>query len=81
MSDDTTTIRELAFRRADRTAVRLLWRKADNQVRVAVSDLDDGAIFEIEVDPEHALDAFEHPYAYAARTGLRFRADLFAAAA
>jgi hypothetical protein len=76
MSDDT--IRELDFRRSNSTAVRLLWRKSDNQVRVAVRDLESDAIFELVVRPEHALDAFNHPYAYAAQHGMDFRAPLFA---
>ena len=79
MSDDT--IRELAGRRANGTAVRLLWRKSDNQLRVAVRDLEDESIFEIVVAPEDALDAFDHPYAYAATHGMDFRAPIFAAAA
>jgi hypothetical protein len=79
MSDDT--IKELDFRKANGTAVRLLWRPSDNQVRVAVRDLDDGAIFEIVVAPENARDAFNHPYAYAAMNGMDFRAHLFALAA
>ena len=78
MSDDT--IRELAVRKANGTAVRLLWRKSDNEVRVAVRDVEEDEIFEIRVDPEHALDAFYHPYAYAAMHGMDFRVPLFALA-
>jgi hypothetical protein len=80
MNNDTR-IRELAVRRTNGTAVALLWRKSDNQVRVAVRDLDTREAFELVVAPEHALDAFNHPYAYAAMNGLQFRTDAFAAAA
>jgi hypothetical protein len=56
--------RELAHRSSNGIEVRLFWNPADNGVTVAVDDAL-GAAFELAVAPEHALDAFYHPYAYA----------------
>ena len=56
--------RELAHRSSNGIEVRLFWNPADNGVTVAVDDVY-GAAFELTVAPEHALDAFHHPYAYA----------------
>lgn len=57
---------ELAFRQADGLAVVLLWHARADEVTVAVDDASTGDRFEILVDRERALDAFYHPYAYAA---------------
>jgi len=67
----TTTISrktELAHRTSDGIDVYLFWNKPTGRVTVGVLDSrgDDG--FELEVDGRHALDAFNHPYAYAAYT-------------
>jgi hypothetical protein len=68
---DTTNIPlELDRREGDGIAVSLLWRKAANIVSVAVYDERTGEDFELVVAPDRALDAFRHPYAYAAREGL-----------
>src|SRR5438034_1747343 len=58
---------ELAHRSSDGIDIYLFWNEPTNHVTVAVTDArtDDG--FELEVDGRHALDAFNHPYAYAAR--------------
>jgi hypothetical protein len=37
---------------------------------VSVRDASTGEDFELKVEPANALDAFRHPYAYAARRGL-----------
>jgi hypothetical protein len=58
--------RELAYRSSEGITVRLLWRKADNRVRVAVSDVRAGHSFDLIADPARALDLYHHPYAYAA---------------
>jgi hypothetical protein len=64
----TTIIRrtELAHRTSDGIDVYLFWNEPTSRVTVGVRDArtDDG--FEFEVDGRHALDAFNHPYAYAA---------------
>jgi hypothetical protein len=58
--------RELAARDSDGVQVVLLWRPADNEVTVSVEDARFGDRFQIAVAPDRALDAFYHPYAYAA---------------
>jgi hypothetical protein len=57
---------ELAHRSNDGVEVWLLWHSETNRVSVSVHDAKTGESFEIAVSPEHALDAFNHPYADAA---------------
>ena len=58
--------RELAVRDSDGVHVRLLWHPGDNGVTVSVEDARLGDRFQIAVAPDRALDAFYHPFAYAA---------------
>ena len=58
--------RELAHRTRDGIDVTLLWTKSTNRVAIAVADTHSGEELEFEVDGSRALDAFNHPYAYAA---------------
>ena len=58
--------RELASRESDGVHVLLLWHPRDDAVTVSVEDSRGGRRFEISVDSRRALDAFYHPYAYAA---------------
>lgn len=58
--------RELSYRSSDGLEVWLLWSKPEGRLFVLVVDSKTGDSFEIDVDSDHALDAFEHPYAYAA---------------
>ena len=60
------TTRELAARDGDGVHVLLLWHPAENVVSVSVEDARFGDCFEIAIAPDRALDAFYHPYAYAA---------------
>ena len=60
------SVRELDHRRSDGIDVTLLWRPSDGQVLVAVCDTKTGRAFELQVDPAHSLNAFHHPFAYAA---------------
>jgi hypothetical protein len=62
--------RELAHRVGNGIEVSLFWSKATNQVTIEVFDsrFDDG--FAFEIDGSAALDAFHHPFAYAAARGL-----------
>jgi hypothetical protein len=62
----TPEIRELAARETDGIHVLLLWHPDENSVSVSVEDARVGDCFQIPVAPERALDAFYHPYAYAA---------------
>jgi hypothetical protein len=66
MSPNATGPRELAARESDGIHVVLLWHPCDNGLTVQVEDVHDGGSFELPVAPQHALDAFNHPYAYAA---------------
>ena len=65
MSPATHT-RELAARESDGIHVLLLWHPAENAVSVCVEDARFDDRFEIAVASDRALDAFYHPYAYAA---------------
>ena len=58
--------RELASREADGISVRLLWHPRENSVTVSVEDGRVGDRFDLAIAPDHALDAFYHPFAYAA---------------
>ncbi len=58
--------RELAQRHADGLQVTLLWSHSADRVKVAVADLRHGGSFDVPVPPAAALDAFAHPFAYAA---------------
>jgi hypothetical protein len=64
-------IRELDHRVSDGIDVKLLWNSATDRVSVAVGDERSGEFFELAVDPEDALTAFRHPYAYANRAWTR----------
>ena len=66
MSPATTHPRELAARESDGIHVVLLWHPGDNELTVSVEDVRVGDRFQVAVAPESALDAFNHPYAYAA---------------
>jgi hypothetical protein len=65
----------LAERKNVGIQVTLLWAEETNTVAILVSNDDQ---FELSVEPgADALDAFEHPYAYAAWRGVDYRlADL-----
>jgi hypothetical protein len=46
--------------------VLLLWHPAEDALTVEVDDTRVGDRFQLAVAPDRALDAFYHPYAYAA---------------
>lgn len=58
--------KELAARQRDGLSVVLRWNPREDAVTVAVADERTGDRFEIAVEHRDALDAFYHPYAYAA---------------
>ena len=62
----TTGRRELAQRTSDGIEVTLLWTESTNVITIAVIDTRSAEELEFEVDGAFALDAFNHPYAYAA---------------
>jgi hypothetical protein len=82
MRDDTFsqgTTRELAHRVNDGVEVVLLWHDTTNELTVSVSDARSDAYFELAVEPARALDAFYHPYSYAAFNGVPYEANVLAA--
>ena len=62
-------LRELDHRRGDGFDVKLLWSARSGKVYVAVEDARTDEAFRIAVDPDRALDAFNHPYAYGCAGG------------
>jgi hypothetical protein len=64
--------RELDFRSNDGLEVALLWQPETNRLSVTVFDAKTGDDFDLDVEPEDAMDAFHHPYAYAASRGLHY---------
>ena len=57
---------ELAHRSNDGIDVYLFWNEPGGGVTVVVYDARTDESFELEVDGRRALDAFNHPFAYAA---------------
>ena len=70
------SIRELAARENNGLSVRLLWHPLENAVTVSVEDQCHDECFDLAVSPDHALDAFYHPFAYASRGTHRPPAEL-----
>jgi hypothetical protein len=60
-------MKELDTRTSNEIEVSLLWNPNDGRVCVRIVDWSTEEEIELDVDPAHALDAFHHPYAYAAR--------------
>lgn len=58
--------RELAQRLTGGVEVLLLWHPGIDLVELSLHDQATGAGFQVAVAPEDAIDAFYHPYAYAA---------------
>jgi hypothetical protein len=66
MSPATTRARELAARESNGIHVVLLWHPDESALTVLVEDGRLGDRFQLAVAPDRALDAFHHPFAYAA---------------
>ena len=64
--DFRSDTRELAARESDGIHVVLLWHPRSDEVTVSVDDTRTGKYFELPVERNRALDAFHHPFAYAA---------------
>jgi hypothetical protein len=64
---ESAPARELAQRLSGTVEVLLLWHCEIDRVELSVRDLSTGGSFHLEVAPANAIDAFYHPYAYAAR--------------
>jgi hypothetical protein len=72
--------RELAQRSADGVQVTLYWQPVPGSVTVEVRDAFTEDAFEITVPRDRALDAFHHPFAYAASLSASVALPLAAAA-
>jgi hypothetical protein len=57
--------RELAQRSTGPVEITLYWDACGDEVMVELIDRGGGASFQVFVAPDRALDAFNHPYAYA----------------
>jgi len=66
MSPATPQTRELAARESDGIHVLLLWHPRENALTLSVEDTRVGDCFHLAVARDRALDAFYHPFAYAA---------------
>lgn len=75
MPNQAAPTRELAQRLSGTVEVLLLWHPEIERVEVSVNDPATGASFHVEVAPSNAIDAFYHPYAYAAGRGSSFCID------
>jgi hypothetical protein len=62
----TESLRELDHRAGDGLDVFLLWDPVEDRVMVVVNDARTGDLFDLAVPADKALDAFHHPFAYAA---------------
>ena len=71
--DGLSPARELAQRRSGMVEVLLLWHPKSDRVELAVRDLATDASFHLDIAPGNAIDAFYHPYAYAARRESSYR--------
>jgi hypothetical protein len=67
----TAQRRELAHRSTNGIEVTLLWTKTTNEVTVAVINRVSDEALEFDVAGTMALDAFNHPYAYAVTRQVR----------
>jgi hypothetical protein len=67
-NDNDKLFEELDQRESDGISVSLLWRRLDNAIAVSVHDGRSDERFSLRVTAEQALDAFRHPFAYAARS-------------
>ncbi len=72
MTEMPSHLSELAHRANDGVEVSLFWNRATDRLTVVVDDARSGERFELEVEARSALDAFEHPYAYAAHQGVEY---------
>ena len=73
-SELTHQARELDARSAEGIEVRLFWQPETDAVSISVFDSTREESFALVVDAEDALDAFHHPFAYAAFCGISFEA-------
>jgi hypothetical protein len=70
--------RELAYRANDGVEVHLLWDSDSSDLTIKVHDAKSDDVFKLEVAASDGLDAFYHPYAYAAQRGVPYEQALAA---
>jgi hypothetical protein len=70
------TIMELDYRKSGPFDVLLLWHRDIEVVSVTIRDNGSGRSLELVVLHELALEAFKHPFAYAASVGVDVAASL-----
>jgi hypothetical protein len=56
--------RELAQRQSGDVEVLLLWHPGIDRIELCILDLATGVSVHVNVAPDKAIDAFNHPYAY-----------------
>ena len=66
MTPTRKRIRELAERTSNGTLMRLFWLQGTRVVWVEIREPELDLTIVIPAEPERALEAFHHPYAYAA---------------
>ena len=69
MTPTRNRTRELAERTSNGTLIRLIWLQGTLELWVEVYEPELDVTIVIPAQPEQALDAFHHPYAYAATHG------------
>ena len=70
---DRNQTHELAQRANDGVEIRLLWNRADGRLTISVDDSRTGESFDLAAESgKEALDAFHHPFAYAAARGVAY---------
>jgi hypothetical protein len=80
MTPPRKRIRELAERTSNGTLMRLFWLQGTRELWVEIYEPEVDMAIVIPVEPERALEAFHHPYAYAAtHSVLPLAAEPFAA--
>jgi len=68
----TATIEELDQRESNGITVSLLWNRLTNTLSVHVYDSTNQEEFELRCAADEALDAFHHPFAYAATRHVKY---------
>ena len=65
MTATRESIRELAERTSNGTLMRLLWLEGTRELWVEIREPELDVTVVIPAEPERALEAFHHPYAFA----------------
>ena len=74
-SSSTGSFEEIDHRVSAGLEVALLWSRSASKLVVSVVDTMTGERFELPVGRDEALDAFNHPFAYAAGNGIAWGAS------